>query len=111
MVAGVTSVDDASAFSAWAGQWLALGSYTGADLSDVDERIEQAVALWHQPIPRGWERADDPEMLDGSRRYRRNHAGRPDGPVGEAFIEQAVLGPDPTQHTTTVLGGRLLDGI
>jgi hypothetical protein len=100
-----------TAFESWAQEWLRLGSYSGPHLGDVDARIESIVNLWHQPVPGGWERDDDPALLDPSRRYRRSHPGRPGGPVREALIEHEVLSPSPAVTETTCLGFRLVDGV
>lgn len=101
----------APTFESWAEEWLRLGTYPGAHLENVDARTEQLVELWQRPIPMGWERNEDPALLDPSRRYRRAHARRPGGPVSEALIEQEILAPSPEATETVCLGDRLVDGV
>src|SRR4051812_3158882 len=98
-------------FESWAESWLQLARYPRPHLTDADRRIDAVSALWQQPIPSGWERDDDPALLDVTRRYRRSHPGRPDGPVSEALIEQQVLAPSPAHAATVCLNGRLVDGV
>src|SRR5688572_4735238 len=104
-------VGPAATFELWAEEWLRAGTYLGPYLRDVDARTERIVELWQQPIPMGWEREDDPALLDPTRRYRRSHPGRPGGPVSEAFIEQEILLPSPVETATLCLGYRLVDGV
>ena len=97
-------------FTTWAEQWLVLARYRGPGLVDVEARIEAVLELWRSPMPMGWERSDDPALLDPARRYRRTHMGRPDGPVSEALLESEVLTPDPAVAPTTCFGSALVDG-
>jgi hypothetical protein len=103
--------DDAARFKEWAGRWLTLAKYPGDQVPDPAGRIADVLTLWREAVPPGWERDDDTLLLDPAVRYRRTHAGRPDGPVREALIEQEILAPDPAATATVCLGGRLVDGI
>jgi hypothetical protein len=109
-VGAVGKVTNAIKFTTWAENWLTCAKYAGPDLLDVEARIDAVLELWRGPVPTGWERGDDPTLLDPTRRYRRTHAGRPDGPVSEALLESDVLTPDPAVVSTTCFGAALVDG-
>src|SRR4051794_725309 len=98
----------AADFRRWAEEWLALGTYAGANVPNAAERIDAILDLWRQPVPAGWERGDDPALLDPAVRYRRSHPGRPDGPVSEARIESEVLDWLPTSRC---FGDPVVDGV
>jgi hypothetical protein len=94
----------------WAASWAAPASYGGAIVPDVDARISKIVHLWNAPVPDGWQREHDPQLLDPARRYRRGDIAAPT-PGSEHELELQILRPDPEIEVTTVLGERLIDGI
>lgn len=98
-------------FADWAGSWLAVGSFTGAEVPKEEERVAELGRLWASEIPPGWERGADRRVLDPDRRYLRRH--RHGGPIegSEHELEMEILCPDPVAVLTYCLGGRLIDGV
>lgn len=101
----VSSDASGQSFAIWRDRWTALAGFGGKTLADHRGRIERIVGLWREPIPEGWQRGIDPQLLGG--RYRRgnlNTAGR-----GEHAIEYAIL----CEHFGIVscCGSKLVDGI
>lgn len=100
-------------FHDWATRWLAedAGAYTGSEVPNPDRRIGRLIALWHEPIPDGWCRDDDPQLTDPAVRYRRHH--RRDRPKAgsEHELEHEILIPDPLTTPTRCLDAWLIDGI
>lgn len=74
-------------------------------------RISAVVALWHAPIPPGWQRGQDSRLLDRERRYVRGNSRECSLRRGEHGIEYEVLSPSPEEVPTTCLGARLIDGV
>lgn len=100
-------------FREWARRWLAedAGAYTGRKVPDADQRIERLMALWHEPIPPGWQRDDDHQLTDPAVRYRRHHKHDMPKARSEHELEYEVLAPDPRATLTLCFGARLVDGI
>ncbi|MEO5333930.1 MAG: hypothetical protein H7839_18100 [Magnetococcus sp. YQC-5] len=91
-------------FSQWNEQWKEKMEFTGAHLPDPEGRIKQVLDLWNAPVPKGWERGSDPQLLKA--RYRR---GNIDNLRGEKKIEHDIL----EKHFEQVefLECELVDGI
>jgi hypothetical protein len=92
-------------FVAWANSWMHLARYEGAVVADVDQRIEQLVRLWQDPIPGSWLRTTDVQLH--GERYRRGDRAQPN--AGEHMIEHEILHRD--FESVSCFGTRLLDGV
>lgn len=99
------------AFQEWSCRWIALADYRGRSVPDPEQRIEDLVALWDEPIPAGWERGRDQRVLDRYRRYTRGNGGPSGSRRGEHVIEYDILDPSPADTPTSCFGGRLVDGV
>jgi hypothetical protein len=95
-------------FNEWCGRWLTLAAFTGTRLPDEEARINAVVELWNHPIPPGWKRGSDKQLLESDRRYRRANTK---SKRGEHAIEDELLSPSPTDAPANSLGFRLVDGV
>jgi hypothetical protein len=93
-------------FNEWSRKWMQLAAFTGRHVPDEEARIEALVVLWNEPIPPGWKRRPDKQLLD--RRYRR---GNTTSKRGEHAIEDELLEPSPAETPAHSLGCRLVDGV
>ena len=91
-------------FAGWANSWMALAGYEGAFVPDVSRRIEQLVQLWQAPIPGGWARGIDSQLMEC--RYRRGDLAAPH--AGEHAIEHDVLYRN--FELVSIFGYNLIDG-
>lgn len=99
-------------FSDWASAWIRLAEYPGPIIPDADQRIAQAIELWHQPIPtETWRRSHDSRLRDRQQRYCRSNAGADAVRRGEHRVEYELLDPDPSWNEALVMGARLIDGV
>ena len=101
---------DGMPFADWSERFMKCAQYTGTHVPDVDARVSQLVALWHEPILPGWERADDAPARRRPPLPPHAHWWRPD-PRGEHAIEHDILCPSPADPSVRCLGARLVDGI
>ncbi|MBF0185957.1 MAG: hypothetical protein HQM06_16430 [Magnetococcales bacterium] len=94
-----------NSFLSWRKQWDDLMEYSGPEVPDARERIEQLLHLWRISPPDGWQRGVDPQLL--GKRYRRGDFQNPQ--AGEHTIEFEIL----QRHFEEVdfLGYHLVDGI
>jgi len=72
-------------FAAWFDQWHHMARFHGSTLPDAENRIQQVLELWDQPIPGKWKRGIDLQLLGGVR-YRRGDLHAPH--QGEHAIER-----------------------
>src|SRR4051812_28896243 len=98
-------------FNDWTRRWMKEAQYQGPEVPEVEARIARVVALWEEPIPTGWERAQDARLLEPGRRYCRTHRGGQGVPRGEHAIEFEILDPSPMEASTSCLGAQLIDGV
>lgn len=100
------------AFRSWVARWDAEATYTGPTVPDVETRIRAIVELWREPSPSGdWMRGPDARLLQPDARYLRGNSGELATRRGEHVVEYEILKPSPLVSTTTILGGRLADGV
>jgi hypothetical protein len=100
-----TSTAGQESFVTWANSWMHVARYDGAVVADVDQRIEQLVRLWHDPIPGSWLRTTDVQLH--GERYRRGDRAQPN--AGEHMIEHEILHRD--FEGVSCFGTRLVDGV
>jgi hypothetical protein len=99
------NVNAADSFQAWRNRWDELMDYSGSDLPTPVQRIESLRQLWNQPVPEGWKRRVDQQLL--SDRYRRGDFNNPN--PGEHQIEHEIL--IECFNELDFLGYKVIDGI
>lgn len=95
-------------FAAWRDRWQCLAEFEGAHLPNPENRIDQILTLWQEPIPGKWQREpgwDQDKWKTGP--YRRGDLAAPR--AGEHTMERTIL----VDHRAkiTLLGEPLLHGI
>src|SRR5947209_3368953 len=60
-------------FADWAEGWMKPARYTGPNVPDVAQRIDQVLRAEAAPVPSGWQRTTDVRLHWPTVRYLRNY--------------------------------------